>query len=96
MADDGLRWCAECSFEGSQDEIKEHARQFQHKYGISGEYLFTADYEEAISTSVTGSPAPKGMDPNLWVYANSCYRCGAAVKDGEIKGHIHGHFTKGT
>ena len=29
MVDFGF--CAECSFEGLQDDVKEHARQFQHK-----------------------------------------------------------------
>jgi hypothetical protein len=97
MTDYDYRFCAECSFEGSQDDVKEHARQFQHKYGISGEYLFTADFEGTISMGVTGCPAPKGMDPNLWIYANFCYRpgCGAAVKDNEVKDHIRSHVAKG-
>jgi hypothetical protein len=97
MTDDDLGFCAECSFEGSQDDVKEHARQFQHKYSINGEYLFTADFEGTISMGVTGCLAPKGMDPNLWVYANFCYRpgCGAAVKDDEVKDHIRSHVAKG-
>jgi hypothetical protein len=97
MSDDDLEWfCAECSFGGSQGDVKEHARQFQHKYGIS-EYLFMADFPGITSVGVTGCPAPEGMDPTLWVHANFCYRpgCGAVLEDNEVPDHIRNHVAKG-
>jgi hypothetical protein len=96
MTNEDFWFCAECSFEGSQNDVKEHSRQSRHKYSLNGEFLFTSEFEDVVSLGVTGCPAPKGMDPTLWVYENSCYRpdCGAFVKDDEIKDHVRNHVAK--
>jgi hypothetical protein len=96
MSDDDVEWfCAECEFDGSEDEVKEHAKRFQHRYG-AGEYLFMADFQ-VTSMGVTACPLPEGMEM-MWVHANYCWKEGCpnpVLEDEEVRDHIRKHLAKG-
>jgi hypothetical protein len=92
MSDD-LEWfCAECPFDGSEDEVKEHAKQFGHWYAIS-DWYFMPDFK-VTSFGVTGCPLPDGMKPT-WIHANFCNTCEVVLNDDEVKDHARSHFAKG-
>jgi hypothetical protein len=92
MSDDDLEWfCAECSFDGPEGDVKEHAAQFQHRYAIS-EWVFMPDFQ-VRSFGVTGCPMPEGMEPT-WIHANFCNRCDAVLEDHEVPDHVRSHLAK--
>ena len=93
VSDDDLKWfCAECPFDGLEDDVKEHAVQFGHWYAMS-DYYFMPGFE--ITTfGVTGCPMPEGMKPT-WIHANFCHLCEAVLNDDEVRDHARKHFTKG-
>jgi hypothetical protein len=91
-----VKWfCAECSFEGSQQDVRVHARALGHIFG-AGEWLFLKDLE-TMSMGVTGCAAPEGVVPT-WVHANWCYipNCSNPVlEDDEVIPHIREHVANG-
>jgi hypothetical protein len=95
VSDGDVKWfCAECEFVGSEDDVKEHGRTFQHEYGAS-EVALMADFG-VMSMGVTGCP-PEGTQPT-WVHANRCPRPGCPnpiLEDDEVWDHIRGHALRG-
>jgi hypothetical protein len=67
MSDDVLWFCAECSFEGSQDDVEEHAARLGHRFG-AGEWLFLPGFD-VMSMGVTGCATPEGVEPT-WIHVN--------------------------
>jgi hypothetical protein len=95
MVSDVEWFCAECSFDGSQQELREHAARLEHVFG-AGEWLFLRDIE-ILSMGVTGCGAPEGVVPT-WVHANWCSvpDCKSPVlEDDEVIEHIRQHFING-
>ena len=92
-----MEWfCAECEFDGTEDEVKAHALELWHRYG-AGEWLYMPDFK-VMTFGVTAAPLPDGMEPT-WIHANFCDREGcpspAIGEDDEVRDHIRRYHPKG-
>jgi hypothetical protein len=95
-----VKWfCAGCTFEGEEHDVRVHAERMRHEFGASEVFRakpFRFASIDMTSIGVTGFNA-EGY-PFSFIHLNECSVAGCpnpVLEDGDVLEHMRGHFDRG-
>jgi hypothetical protein len=95
-----VKWfCAGCTFEGAEHDVRVHAERMCHEFGVYESFLmkpFDSTSIDFTSIGVTGFGAAGSSF--TFIHLNRCRLSGCpnpVLEDDEVLEHMRGHFTRG-